>query len=86
MVEHFIGNEEVTGSIPVKGFTTTLDLTNLQTLVIDCQDMNKYLPYLKKIENRWAVLKTGMKQRLKEFETLKEYVNGALNNCPNVCA
>jgi hypothetical protein len=40
----------------------------------------------KKIENWWAVLKTWMKQRLKEFQTVRECVDAAFKNCPNVCA
>jgi hypothetical protein len=39
-----------------------------------------------KIENWWAVLKTWMKQRLKEFETVRECVDAAFKNCPNVSA
>jgi transposase len=39
-----------------------------------------------KIENWWAILKTWMKQRLKEFETVRECVDAAFYNCPNVCA
>ena len=45
-----------------------------------------YSPDLNKIENWWAVLKTWMKQRLKEFQTVRECVDAALRNCPNVCA
>lgn len=45
-----------------------------------------YSPDLNKIENWWAVLKTWMKQRLKEFETVGECVDAAFKNCPNVCA
>lgn len=45
-----------------------------------------YSPDLNKIENWWAVLKTWMKQRLKEFETVRECVDAAFINCPNVCA
>jgi transposase len=40
-----------------------------------------YSPYLNKIENWWAVLKTWMKQRLKEFETVRECVDTAFINC-----
>lgn len=45
-----------------------------------------YSPDLNKIEKWWAVLKTWMKQRLKEFETVRECVDAAFYNCPNVCA
>jgi transposase len=45
-----------------------------------------YSPDLNKIENWWAVLKTWMKQRLKEFQTVRECVDAAFKNCPNVCA
>ena len=45
-----------------------------------------YSPDLNKIENWWAVLKTWMKQRLKEFQTVRECVDAAFGNCPNVCA
>ena len=45
-----------------------------------------YSPDLNKIENWWAVLKTWMKQRLKEFQTVRECVDAAFINCPNVCA
>ncbi len=45
-----------------------------------------YSPDLNKIENWWAVLKTWMKQRLKEFETVRECVDAAFRNCPNICA
>jgi len=36
-----------------------------------------YLPDLNKIENWWAVLKTWMKQRIKEFESVRECVDAA---------
>jgi transposase len=45
-----------------------------------------YSPDLNKIENWWAVLKTWMKQRLKEFETVRDCVDAAFKNCPNVFA
>ena len=45
-----------------------------------------YSPDLNKIENWWAVLKTWMKQRLKEFDPVRECVDAAFKNCPNVCA
>ena len=43
-----------------------------------------YSPDLNKIENWWAVLKTWMKQRLNEFETVSNCVDAAFKNCPNV--
>ncbi len=61
-----------------------------------------YSPDFNKIENWWAVLKTWMRQRklgsvgfrpakvfkkrLKEFKTVRECVDAAFKNCPNVCA
>jgi transposase len=45
-----------------------------------------YSPDLNKIENWWAVLKNWMKQRLKEFKTVRDCVDAAFNNCPNVLA
>ncbi|NEQ84214.1 MAG: IS630 family transposase, partial [Moorea sp. SIO2I5] len=39
-----------------------------------------------KIENWWAVLKTWMKQRIIEFDTVRECVDAAFKKCPNVCA
>jgi transposase len=45
-----------------------------------------YSPDLNKIENWWAVLKMWMKQRLKEFETVRECVDAAFKQCPNVFA
>ena len=45
-----------------------------------------YSPDLNKIENWWAVLKTWMLQRLKEFETVRECVDAAFKQCPNVYA
>jgi transposase len=45
-----------------------------------------YSPDLNKIENWWAVLKTWMKQRIHEFETLRDCVEAAFKNCPNVFA
>ncbi len=45
-----------------------------------------YSPDLNKIENWWAVLKIWMKQRLKEFETVRECVESAFRNCPNLFA
>lgn len=43
-----------------------------------------YSPDLNKIENWWAVLKNWMKQRLKEFDTVRECVDAAFKYCPNV--
>ena len=43
-----------------------------------------YSPDLNKIENWWAVLKTWMKQKKKEFEKLRDCVDAAFQNCPNV--
>ena len=45
-----------------------------------------YSPDLNKIENWWSVLKTWMKQMLPEFETVRECVDAAFKNCPNVFA
>lgn len=45
-----------------------------------------YSPDLNKIENWWSVLKTWMKQRLKEFDTVRECVDAAFKNCPYVFA
>ena len=45
-----------------------------------------YSPDLNKIENWWSVLKTWMKQRLKEFKTGRECVDTAFKQCPNVFA
>lgn len=45
-----------------------------------------YSPDLNKIENWWAVLKIWMKQRINEFETLRDCVEVAFKNCPNVFA
>ena len=38
------------------------------------------------VENWWSVLKTRMKQMLSEFETVRECVDAAFKNCPNVFA
>ena len=43
-----------------------------------------YSPDLNKIENWWAVLKTWMKQKKKEFEKIRDCVDAAFKNCPNV--
>ena len=45
-----------------------------------------YSPALNKIERWWSVLKTWMKQRINEFETLRECVDAAFKQCPNVFA
>ena len=45
-----------------------------------------YSPDLNKIERWWSVLKTWMKQRIKEFETVRECVDAAFKQCPNVYA
>ncbi len=45
-----------------------------------------YSPDLNKIENWWSVLKTWMKQMLPEFKTVRECVDAAFKNCPNVFA
>ncbi len=45
-----------------------------------------YSPDLNKIERWWSVLKTWMKQRVKEFETVRECVDEAFKKCPNVYA
>lgn len=45
-----------------------------------------YSPDLNKIETWWSVLKTWMKQRLSEFKTVRECVDAAFKNCPNVSA
>ena len=38
------------------------------------------------VENWWSVLKTWMKQMLPEFKTVRECVDTAFKNCPNVFA
>lgn len=43
-----------------------------------------YSPDLNKIERWWSVLKTWMKQRLKDFETVRDCVDAAFRECPNV--
>ena len=45
-----------------------------------------YSPDLNKIERWWSVLKTWMKQRVKEFETVRECVDTAFKKCPLVYA
>lgn len=45
-----------------------------------------YSPDLNKIENWWSVLKSWMKQRIKEFKTVRDCVDAAFRECPNVFA
>ncbi len=45
-----------------------------------------YSPDLNKIENWWAVFKTWMKQRFSQFETVRNCVDAAFKNCPNLLA
>jgi transposase len=45
-----------------------------------------YSPDLNKIENWWAVLKTLMRQKLKEYETVRDCVDAAFKECPNLSA
>lgn len=45
-----------------------------------------YSPDLNKIENWWAVLKIWMKQRLKEFNTVRDCVDAAFKECPKIFA
>ena len=45
-----------------------------------------YSPDLNKIEHWWGVLKNWMKQRVKEFETVRDCVDAAFRTCPNVFA
>jgi transposase len=45
-----------------------------------------YSPDLNKIENWWSVLKNWMKQRLKEFGSVRDCVDAAFHGCPNVFA
>lgn len=40
-----------------------------------------YSPDLNKIERWWSVLKTWMKQKVKEFETVRECVDAAFKKC-----
>ncbi|HEY9769794.1 MAG TPA: transposase, partial [Coleofasciculaceae cyanobacterium] len=40
-----------------------------------------YSPDLNKIERWWSVLKTWIKQRIKEFETVRECVDAAFKKC-----
>lgn len=42
-----------------------------------------YSPDLNKIENWWSVLKNWMKQRLKEFESVRDCVDAAFKSCHN---
>ena len=43
-----------------------------------------YSPDLNKIERWWSVLKTWMKQRIFDFGTIRECVDSAFAQCPNV--
>lgn len=43
-----------------------------------------YSPDLNKIERWWFVLKNWMKQRWDEFDSFRECVDAAFNQCPNV--
>ena len=43
-----------------------------------------YSPDLNKIERWWSVLKTWMKQRIQEFETIRECVDTAFKVCTSV--
>jgi transposase len=45
-----------------------------------------YSPDLNKIERWWFVLKNWMRQRWDEFDSLRECVDAAFNQCPNVYA
>lgn len=43
-----------------------------------------YSPDLNKIERWWFVLKNWMRQRWDEFDSFRECVDAAFNQCPNV--
>ena len=45
-----------------------------------------YSPDLNKIEHWWFTLKNWMRQRWYEFESFRDGVDAAFNNCPNVYA
>lgn len=45
-----------------------------------------YSPELNKIEHWWSVLKNWMRQRWDEFDTFRDCVDAAFQNCPNVLA
>lgn len=45
-----------------------------------------YSPDLNKIEQWWSTLKTWMKQRLHDFDTVRECVDAAFKNCPKCSA
>jgi transposase len=45
-----------------------------------------YSPDFNKIERWWFVLKNWMKQRWDEFDSFRECVDAAFNQCPNVYA
>ena len=63
---------------------------SIQEIVEEAGCQIWYLPSysadLNKIELWWSVLKTWMKQRVKEFETVRECVDTAFKKCPNVYA
>ncbi len=63
---------------------------SIQEIVEEAGCQIWYLPSysadLNKIERWWSVLKTWMKQRVKEFETVRECVDTAFKKCPNVYA
>lgn len=44
----------------------------------------KYSPDLNKIERWWFVLKNWMKQKMHEFENLRDCIEAAFRKCPNV--
>ena len=58
----------------------------LKKRAVNCGIYSCYSPDLNKIENWWSVLKTWMKQRLKEFESVRDCVDTAFHTCPNVFA
>jgi transposase len=46
----------------------------------------KYSPDLNEIEHRWFPLKNWMRQRWNEFNSFRDCVDGAFQNCPNILA
>lgn len=44
----------------------------------------KYSPDLNQIERWWFVLKNWMKQKMHEFENLRDCIEAAFRECPNV--